>query len=209
MKTKKSNLILDMGKYAEISSKITPLCEIMMKYGSDKAGGWHNYTVVYNDLFKGIKSKAKNIFELGVGTINSGASLRGWKEYFTKANIYGADINENVLFEEERIKTFQCDQTSPESISKLWSNFENTQFDLIVEDGLHTFEANVCFLQNSLHKLKKGGFYIIEDVEVSQIERWKCNEGGLPKDDFEYFFVLEVENPGNTQDNVLVIIKKK
>jgi hypothetical protein len=179
----------------------------MIHQGSDKGGGWHNYTLVYNELLKGIKNKARNVFELGIGTINSGASLKGWKEYFTKANIFGADIDKDILFEEERIKTFYCDQTSPESISALWSNFESIEFDFLLEDGLHTYDANICFLENSLHKVKKGGFYVIEDIVVTEIKHYlnyfeSCE---LP---FQEYQLIDLDNPGNKQDNVLVIVKK-
>ena len=191
----------------QLSFDKTPLCEIMIHQGSDKGGGWHNYTLVYNELLKGIKSKSQNVFELGIGTINSGASLKGWKEYFTKANIFGADIDKDILFEEERIKTFYCDQTSPESILALWSNFESIEFDFLLEDGLHTYDANICFLENSLHKVKKGGFYVIEDIVVTEIRHYlnyleSCE---LP---FQEYQLIDLDNPGNKQDNVLVIIKK-
>jgi len=42
-----------------------------------------------------------------------------WREYFPNANIYGADIDETILFQDERIATFPLDQTKPESISRL------------------------------------------------------------------------------------------
>ena len=197
----------------------TPLCEIMIQQGSDKSGGWHNYTVVYNELLKGIKNKAKNVFELGLGTTNlhlpsnkgingtSGASLKGWKEYFLKANIFGADIDKEILFEEDRIKTFYCDQTSPKSISELWSNFESVEFDFLLEDGLHSFDANICFLENSLHKVKKGGFYVIEDIVITEIRHY-INYFESCKLPFQEYQLIDLDNPGNKQDNVLIIIKK-
>jgi len=197
-------MIVDTSK---LSSTLTPLCEIMINQGSDKGGGWHNYTLVYSELFTGIKSKVRNVFELGIGTINSGASIKGWKEYFKKAKIYGADIDENILFEEERIKTFYCDQTSPESIAQLWSNFENVEFDFILEDGLHEYNANICFLENSLHKVKKGGFYVIEDIVVNDIRNY-LNYFENCTLDFEEYQLIDLDNPGNKQDNVLVVIKK-
>lgn len=197
-------MIIDVTK---LSTELTNLCKIMISNGSDKAGGWHNYTLVYDELFKDVKSNIKNIFELGIGTINSGASLRGWKEYFKKANIYGADIDSKLLFEDEQIKTFQCDQTSEESIAKLWSNFKNFKFDLILEDGLHTYDANISFLENSLHKVKQGGFYVIEDILVSDIERYSNYFKNCTLD-FKQYQLIELENEGNKQDNVLVIIKR-
>lgn len=37
-------------------------------------------------------------------------------------------------------------------------------FDIIIDDGLHTTDANVNLFLNSFNKLKKNGIYIIEDV---------------------------------------------
>lgn len=209
-------MIIDTSK---LSTTLTPLCDIMINQGSDKGGGWHNYTLVYNELLKKIKTKAKNVFELGLGTTNlhipsnmdangtSGASLKGWKEYFTKANIFGADIDKDILFEEERIKTFYCDQTSPESILELWSNFEDIEFDFILEDGLHEYNANICFLENSLHKVKKGGFYVIEDILITEIRKY-LNYFKSCLLDFQEYQLVDLDNLGNKQDNVLVVIKK-
>lgn len=190
-----------------IDYSTTDLCQIMANQGSDKALGWHNYTLVYRVLFEPIRKSAKNFFELGIGIINSGASLRGWKEYFEKANIYGADILDEALFTEHRIQTYQCDQLDKKSISSLWQNFKNVEFDVILEDGLHTYEANIHFFENAIHKVKKGGYYIIEDVMISALpdyERYfeKCTL------EFEKLQILPLHNPGNNYDNALVIIKK-
>jgi hypothetical protein len=154
----------------------------MEKYGSDKSVRNHNYTLKYSELFEPIKSNTLRIFELGLGTNNTdvvsnmgadgkpGASLYGWAEYFNNSTIFGADIDSRILFNTDRIKTFHCDQTNPESISNLWNNPElNESFDIIVEDGLHAFSANICFFENSIHKLRGGGYYIIEDIEVKEI----------------------------------------
>jgi hypothetical protein len=209
-------MIIDLQK---LDYNKTPLCEIMINQGSDKGGGWHNYTLVYNELLKSIKNKAKNVFELGLGTTNlhlpsnmgangtSGASLKGWREYFTKANIFGADIDSEILFEEDRIKTFYCDQTSPESIAELWSKFDSVQFDFLLEDGLHTYDANICFFENSIHKVKKGGLYVIEDIVVSGIREY-LNYFENCKLPFQEYQLIDLDNPGNKQDNVLIIVKK-
>jgi hypothetical protein len=85
----------------------------MTRHGSDKGSGWHNYTTVYSTLFWGWHDRPLRILELGLGTNNPGlmwhgvpgASLRGWREIFPSALIYGADIDRDILFQEERIKT--------------------------------------------------------------------------------------------------------
>jgi hypothetical protein len=204
----------------------TDLCEIMGRNKSDKGDisittSWHNYTTCYYSLFKDIKSNELRIFELGLGTNNTqiasnmgpqgrpGASLYGWAEFFPLASIYGADIDRDILFQTERIRTYYCDQTNSDIIKTMWSNPElEAPFDIIIEDGLHTFSANVCFFENSIHKLKKGGFYIIEDIHTSdfssfnsKIVEWEIKYPSLK------FTLVKIPSSRNTIDNNLLIIK--
>ena len=157
------------------------MCPLFEQKNSDKST-WHNYTTFYDYLFKSLDFKPTEVFELGIGTNNEdtpshmgrsgtpGASLRGFREYFPNANIYGADVDKRVLFEEERIKTYYCDQTNPMVIEKMWNEIGVDQFDLILEDGLHETYANKIFFSNSYHKLKPGGIYIIEDIINTEAE---------------------------------------
>jgi hypothetical protein len=164
---------------------LTKLCE---KYGSDKGGDYfknkviglkHTYTDFYYDQFNKVKSKILNIFELGIGTNNlniesnmtvhgkPGASLKVWRDFFLNANVYGGDIDKNILFNEERIQTFYVDQKNSETIKSMWSMINN-KFDIIIDDGLHSFDANINFYEHSFENLKKGGMYIIEDIKLSE-----------------------------------------
>lgn len=201
----------------------TELCEIMNRYGSDKGNGWHNYTKYYHNIFKDLKNNNLRIFELGLGTNNidvlsnmgingkPGASLYGWEEYFSKSDIYGADIDKRILFNNNRIKTYYCDQTSPDIIKNMWTNIDLTEnFDIIIEDGLHTFDANVCFFENSLHKLKQGGYYIIEDICYKDFELFndKIKEWTNKYPQF-IFTLLLIPNISNNHDNNLLVIKYK
>lgn len=162
----------------------TKMCRVMTKYGSDK-GRLHNYTTVYSALFKALYSQPLTIFELGMGTNNPdvpsnmglfgapGASHRGWRELFPRALVYGADIDRRILFQEDRIKTFYCDQLDRSSIRALWSRPDlQGGADIIIEDALHTFEANETFLQESLEHLRPGGIFVTEDIESNDVEKW-------------------------------------
>jgi hypothetical protein len=192
----------------------------MKKHGSDKSLGWHNYTEKYFNLFNNIKFNKLNIFELGLGTNNldipsnmgkhgvPGASLRGWKEYFPNSQIYGADIDSRILFEEDRIKTFYVDQTKKESIQNLWKSIDVPFFDIMLDDGLHELNANMCMLDNSFHKLKENGFYIIEDIIISEKTKYELNLKILKtKYKFNYE-IVELNNQYNSYDNCLVIVKR-
>lgn len=201
---------------------MTSLCNIMTKCGSDK-GSYHNYTTIYYDYFNDISNNNLNIFELGLGTNYTdvassmgpngtpGASLYGWKEFFPNSNIYGADIDKRILFNDDRIKTYFCDQTNIQIINNLWNNIEliNLEFDIILDDGLHEFNANLTFFENSFYKLKKGGKYIIEDLFPETINKFEnIKEQLISKHDISSFEVLNLVKDHYPIDNSLLIISK-
>jgi hypothetical protein len=208
-------------------SQPTPLCRIMKEQGTDKAlfhgESMHNYTPFYYTLLKQFQYKSIKLFEMGIGTTNPhiannmgaggrpGASLRGWKEFFPLAQIFAADIDTNILFQDERIKTFYVDQLSSTSIQEMWSNKDLVgEFDLIIDDGLHTFEANTCFFENSHAKLSNRGIYVIEDIHSQYLPEWKEIIGGHYKNVYTNlkFTLLSIPNRFNLWDNNLIVIEK-
>jgi len=201
---------------------INTLTDLMNKYGSDKGKERHNYTLVYEKIFSKFKKKQINLFELGLGTNYTdipssmgpdgkpGASLRGWRDYFENSNIYGADIDKRILFDEERIKTYFVDQTDSKKIEELWSNqdLKDIDFDIIVDDGLHEIYANICFLKNSFYKLKIDGIYIIEDIRTNEVQSIE-QELNLLKDSMKFTYEVQVlDHEFNALDNVIAIIQK-
>jgi len=201
----------------------THMCRVMTKYGSDKGRGWHNYTTVYSVLLGPSHTPPARIFELGLGTNQPdlisnmgiegrpGASLRGWKELFPNALVYGADIDRNSLFTEERIQTYYCDQLDPAVIRELWAQPElRDGMNLIIEDGLHRFDANLCFLEASLEHVLPGGFYVIEDIASDKAESWyEQLETVYAKryPTYEFAFVI-LPNSLNVGDNNMVVIRR-
>jgi SAM-dependent methyltransferase len=199
----------------------TKLCEIMTRHGSDKGSGRHNYTEFYHEKFQSLKDKELKIFELGLGTNNPnlpssmgvdgkpGASLRGWKEYFPNSEIYGADIDKDIIFQEDRIKTFYCDQTNKEVIYNMWSlpELSDKQFDIIIDDGLHECYANMIFLENSIHKLKDDGIYIIEDVINYNIHTYTESLKTIKNTVNIFYEIIRLDNINNNLDNTIIVIK--
>ena len=172
-------------------------------------------------LFGKLRDQPLLIFELGLGTNNPklsstmgvngrpGASLRGWRELFPHALVYGADIDRDILFEEDRIKTFYCDQLDSVAIRDLWSQAVlQGGMDIIIEDGLHTFEANTSFLDGSLERLRPGGFYVIEDINQKTIEKWHNQLETVYSKRFpnHEFALVSLPNSFNHLDNNLLII---
>lgn len=197
----------------------TDLCHIMCQAGSDKGNGRHNYTTFYHYLFNDIRSSVKAVFELGLGTNNLNilsnmagggtpcGSLRGWSKYFENAEIFGADIDPDILYQETRIHTYYCDQTNPDSISELKSKLP-TKFDIVVEDGLHTYAANICFFENFKDMVVPGGWFIIEDIDHTNFTAFeKYIESN--KSFYDTMELVKIPNPKNTGDNNLIVIKMK
>lgn len=197
------------------------------KYGSDKGFvnlnekklyHWrpHTYASYYHSIFNLHRDSVKLVFECGIGTnkpdIRSnmsvsgipGASLRVWRDYFSNANIYGADIDKNILFEDERINTFYVDQLNTDSIKSMWKKIGVKNFDIIIDDGLYEPEANINFFDNSFDKLRKNGTYVIEDVSNKYI---KLLQNYLKKYDTE-IVVLTSNYNKFYYDNNLIIVKK-
>lgn len=222
----KKVLAQNISNFYSNENYFSKLCEY---YGTDKGYikfdkktpyGWkpHSYSFFYNNLFSHCRDNIKLVFECGIGTnypdVKSnmtstgkpGASLKVWKDYFKNAKIFGADIDKRILFQEERINTYEVNQLDPSSIKKMWSNIDVNNFDLIIDDGLHTYEAAMTLFRNSFDRLKKDGIYIIEDVHFIYLNKLKENlikynpEVIILKNDY-------VENHPISDNNLIVIRK--
>lgn len=160
------------------------LAGLFNKFGSDKSA-CHNYHIVYSHIFNdlGVNSEL-SVLEIGLGTNNPelpsnmgangrpGASLYAFREYLPNATIYGGDIDRDILFESERIKTGFVDQLESATFDALSSKFGCVQFDLIIDDGLHSIGANFNTLLFGLKNIKPNGWVVIEDIQTPN--NWKC-----------------------------------
>ena len=101
-----------------------------------------------------------------------GASLRAFRQHLPNAQIYGADIDKSILFQEDRIQTFFVDQTEPSSFLDLERRVPS-DLDLIIDDGLHSPDANLESLRFGLQKIKIGGWFIVEDICPEAVPLWQ------------------------------------
>jgi hypothetical protein len=212
---------------------IALLCDV---YGSDKGSltdderqhpyaplPAHTYTDIYEIIFRQDDriSKVKNVFECGIGTTNPllnsnmtsngrpGASLRVWRDFFKNAFVWGADIDKDVLFEEERIQTGYMDQTKPDEIKNFFARTGIEKFDIMIDDGLHTFEAAKCLFETAVNSVGGGllsdeGIYCIEDLLYKDIIKLYV----YLKDDSSViakYYIMET--PSNFCNNLVVIRK--
>jgi hypothetical protein len=207
MKQINDNTINEFFNSGKINSK-TDLCISLQKFGSDKCSDWHNYSGFYEFLFSEERKSDLRLFEVG---IYGGSSVRAWKEYFKNSKIYCGDVNTDYFINEDRILSFFCDQDNPDSIKDMWENevLKDIQFDIIIDDGKHEYISNLNFLENSYHKLKKGGIFIVEDLTRSTFDRFQekieeLSQKLIPS----YIKLIEIYNKNNNIDNNILIIQK-
>ena len=191
------------------------IADLFNKYGSDKDR--NGYSHLYSILFDRIKNDKLNVLEIGIGTMIGGvkssmkgympdtylpgASLRAWNDYFPNARIIGMDIQKDTQFTENRIETYLCDSTDPNSVYEVMNKL-NIQFDIIVDDGWHYDEAQKKTFINFIPYLKDNGIYVIEDIYPGSNLNNSVDIMKEITNGYEYFFV-------GLKNNQCVIRKKK
>lgn len=106
--------------------------------------------------------------------------MRGWRDFDSRINVVGADIDSRILFSEERISTFLFDQTNHDSWKEFKQSMGNQTFDFIIDDGLHSPIANLVTINEALQIMKPSGIIVIEDIHERSIPVWKLAQSLLP-----------------------------
>lgn len=211
-------------------SLLNSLCD---RFGSDKGESspignpypWpsHSYADFYSLAFGLRRGDVERVVECGLGTNNPdlassmgaagrpGASLRVWQQYFHNAEIIGCDIDQSILFNEDRIKTYYCDQTSAVSIESFKSNSSLAQnsVDIIIDDGLHEFDAGITFFENMISTLTATGIYVIEDITPEDMPKYKRYFGrGVNPYEVNFIHLYTPSRPSGGSNRLAVIRKK-
>ena len=149
------------------------------KNGTDKRTNdvgqniYHDYTPTYYEYLKDKKFEYKHILEIGV---REGWSHMMWYEFFPNAIIYGIDdysepgcIKKEEI-ENDRIKILVADQTDEEKINEF---LKDVELDMIIDDGSHMGFHQQKSFRFLFPKLKNNGYYIIEDLRVSGLRKFR------------------------------------
>jgi hypothetical protein len=164
----------------------TELCDIAYKYGTDKCPQLvHSYTPFYYKMFSSRRESIRKILELGIGYdetmdhvsiiydkhlkryYQKGASLLMWRDFFSNALVYGADIQPASMLEAERIRTFVVDERKAEDLEMLIGQ-TGPDIDLLVDDASHLKRNQVFACRTLMPLLWKSVTYIIEDVRTPE-----------------------------------------
>lgn len=199
---------------------MTSLTEIADHYGTDKGSRGHNYTVFYERLFKGMRSKPVKILEIGVA---GGESIKMWADWFynKESRIYGVEIENRPLPPfDERTQIFITNAALPNAVFDITN--VTGPIDILVDDGSHFVKEQKDALRLWWPHIKPGGVYICEDTHSNYIyPTWDTEEVRFVHSLAEY--IDKVNENGKNQSGVptdseieeiifrksLVVIKKR
>ena len=199
----------------------TSLCRICADSGTDKSpytlhGHRHPYTAPYSLFFEPLKHRPIKFCEIGVFR---GASLVAWRQFFTKARIFGYDRDEPNL---HQIASLGLPGTSlgvmdasqePDIKAKLETATQDGElFDVILDDASHDPPDQCAVIRTALPYLKQGGLLIVEDIfRERSIELYeKVLKEVEPLISFHTFIVCDHAlrySPGWNNDKLLVFVK--
>jgi demethylmacrocin O-methyltransferase len=141
----------------------------LAKINCTDKGTKHHYTDNYTIHFQKLRRKKLNILEIGVGGYEfadiGGESLRMWKFYFPRSNIYGIDIFDKSGQEEKRIKIFQGSQADREFLLSVCKEIGG--IDIIIDDGSHINEHVITTFKILFPLLNMSGIYVVEDIQTA------------------------------------------
>ena len=75
---------------------------------------------------------------------------------------------------------------------------------LYLEDGLHEYNANICFFENSIKHLSSNGIYIIEDVYYKDKKKFIKY---FKNTDYNYA-IVDIFHKKNIANNCVIIVRK-
>ncbi len=120
------------------------------------------FKVFYDDLLGPRREQIRSVLEIGV---REGASMLIWRSGFPHAAIVGVDISPRpgCMIDMENSEFFQMDAYTDEAVATL-SARQPKGYDLIIDDGPHTFDSQRIFLQRYAPMLSQDGILVVEDI---------------------------------------------
>ena len=200
----------------------TTLCNICSRTGTDKSpftinnGHRHPYTTPYSLFFEPLKNKPIKLAEIG---IFRGASILAWRIFFSRARIYGFDVDMEAMkyvrdLNLPGVYLDQMDATKADSMESVFQRHmaDGELFDVIIDDALHEVGQQAVTIRTCMNKLKQGGLLIIEDIFRSQdhADYLKVMEEVKDLISFSTFILCEHADrysPGWDNDKMLVMVR--
>ncbi len=172
----------------------------------------HKYAVIYDYILNSHylkKGSPLNILEIG---IQAGPSIDVWDKSPIIDQVVGVDIttkewfnnackSNNTLWEySDRVTLHHSKDAYSEDFVK---SLEGQKFDIIMDDGPHTWESQVKFFNLYYDLLDEGGVLMCEDIVSNYLPQLK-----QLANDYEDFYVFDLRTKADNIDEIIAILKK-
>jgi hypothetical protein len=167
----------------------------------------HSYLETYQGLFEKKKYETINLLEVGIAY---GGSIKLWRDYFVNGYIYGIDVNDPILIKDHSIlndnRVTLFSRTNAYDANFIENNLRNVEFDFVIDDGPHSLQSMIDFINLYSKKLKENGILIIEDVqEYYWLDILKNN---TPDELKQYIKYVDIRHIKGRYDDIMFIIDK-
>jgi len=136
------------------------------EFDTDKIS--HGYIPVYKPVFDSIHN-CERVLEIGVA---QGGSIKMLSAIFPNAKVYGIDLVQMPHLHTENITIHAANQERREDLERVVQETGGQPFDLIIDDGGHTMFQQQTSIACLFKHVKSGGYYILEDLHTSRMERF-------------------------------------
>lgn len=154
------------------------LTALAQQFGTDKWGKRHRYTPHYERHLGHLRDERFTLLEIGIGGYarekQGGSSLRMWRSYFPKAQIFGLDIEDKSFVDMDRIKTYRGSQTDEQVLKQIVGDADDLK--VVIDDGSHRCEHIRATFDILYPLLPDDGIYAIEDLQTSYWPRFGGSE---------------------------------
>lgn len=150
----------------------------------------HQYGLQYDFVFpRERRAVVRSVLEVGVF---HGGGLRLWERYFPIARITGLDNDPECLrHASERSAVLLADQADEGQLNAVLGT---QQFEVIIDDASHVFSATRSTYEALWPRLMPGGWYVIEDLEVSGNVRLYGGDPSLGADSSMSGYIARIAN---------------
>ena len=126
---------------------------------------------------------------------------QAWREYFSKANIYGIDVVDNRRPPYINLPNINY------IFNNAYSELELPNFDIVIDDGPHTLQSMIDCIRIYLPKINKGGMLVIEDIQDIS---WFVKLTDVVPDEYkDSIECLDLRANNNRCDDLMFIIRKQ
>lgn len=178
------------------------LQEAFAKYPDTDKDTLHSYAEIYEELFAPYRETATSVLEVGV---RGGGSLKGWREWFTRAYIYGIDNGSEAgmwVSDDPRILVRHGDSLVSGSLHAALAQDRMPRpfLDIAIDDGCHTPMVQAVTWMALYPWVRSGGLYVTEDVEsITHAQELQRLFGGE---------IIDRRHVKNRHDDILLVWKK-